>query len=61
MLKTKQILVRVIALAGCALNIVGCGQTGSLYLPAPDAAITTQPSAQVKPAVPGSPLNTTAK
>jgi predicted small lipoprotein YifL len=52
MLKTKQILVRGIVLVGCVLNIVGCGQTGSLYLPAREPANTAHPSAPGKPGNP---------
>jgi len=33
MLKANQILVSVIALGAAVLNLAGCGQTGSLYLP----------------------------
>jgi predicted small lipoprotein YifL len=52
MLKTKQILVRGIVLAGCVLNIVGCGQTGALYLPAQEPANTAHPSAPGQPKSP---------
>jgi predicted small lipoprotein YifL len=41
MLRTIQILISVIAIAICALNMTGCGQTGALYLPAPNAAKLT--------------------
>jgi predicted small lipoprotein YifL len=52
MLKTKQILVRGIVLAGCVLNIVGCGQTGSLYLPARNVSNTTHSPTPGKPELP---------
>jgi len=33
MLIAKQILVRALVLGACMSTLVGCGQTGSLYLP----------------------------
>jgi predicted small lipoprotein YifL len=48
MLKTIQILVSVIAIAICALNMTGCGQTGALYLPAPHGENLTNPTGSIK-------------
>jgi predicted small lipoprotein YifL len=46
MLYPKQILVSTLILGAGVLNLVGCGQTGALYLP--------PPAATTKPAVPSS-------
>ncbi|MCF8156147.1 MAG: lipoprotein [Rhodoferax sp.] len=41
MLISKQILVSALILSASVASLTGCGQTGSLYLPAPSAPANT--------------------
>jgi predicted small lipoprotein YifL len=45
MLVSKQILVTALVLVAGATSLTGCGQTGSLYMPAPQTPTKTTPSA----------------
>ncbi|MEO7107990.1 MAG: lipoprotein [Rhodoferax sp.] len=45
----KQILVSALVLGACTSTLVGCGQTGSLYLPAKPTAPAPSKSAANAP------------
>ncbi|MFZ2308647.1 MAG: lipoprotein [Rhodoferax sp.] len=45
MLNAKQILVTALVLATGVVGLTGCGQTGSLYLPARPATPASAPAA----------------
>jgi predicted small lipoprotein YifL len=52
MLSSKQILASALVLVASMTSLTGCGQTGSLYMPAPKAPANTTPGAALTVPVP---------